>query len=502
MPLLPENALPNVSFVYGGRPSATFLIDWPATTSERPSPGGVETVTVRRDPDTGLEVCTTARRFGRYGALDWVVEFANTGAVDSPILENILPLDATVPLGTYDSLRLHSANGSLMLMDDFEPHTEMITPGDSRRIAPRGGRSSSGAFPFMSLQGPEDGVVLAIGWSGQWAATIERSAEALTFRAGMERTRLYLQPGERIRTPRILVLPWQGKDADLGNNLLRRLLLEHYLPRIDGELAMPPSAQCLQSRFYLTGEAGEHIEMAALPKVADLGFEAYWIDACWYGTHQEWWAAVGSWTPNPQRFPNGLRPISDEAHRRGLKFILWFEPERVRTGTDIDLQHPDFVLRHPDIADNYLFNLGMPEARAWLTDLISNAITEHGIDIYRNDFNIDPLPFWQLNDTPDRVGMSEIRYVEGLYTFWDEIRRRHPNVWIDNCASGGRRIDLETCIRSLPLWPSDFPDIGGLATGMGLHVGDQCINAGLARWVPLFGGGCWNMTPYGSRSEI
>ena len=77
-----------------------------------------------------------------------------------------------------------------------------------------------------------------------------------------------------------------------------------------------------------------------------------------------------------------------------------------------------------------------------------------------------------------------------------------PSMWIDNCASGGRRIDLETLSRSLPLWPSDFPDIVGLRYGLGLHVGDQCINAGLARWVPLFGGGVWNFTPYSTRGEI
>jgi alpha-galactosidase len=449
-----------------------------------------------------LELRVLTRQFDAYGALDWVVEFENTGASDSPLLDEILPLDLTAPLGTYQRLRLHHANGSLFLMDDFLPHIAEITPGSEKRIAPRGGRSSSGALPFMNLQGQEGGVVVAIGWSGQWAATLRRGSESYSLSAGMQRVHLRLKPGECIRTPRILLLPWEGNDPDRGNNLLRRLLLEHYLPRIDGELVLPPTAQCLQARFYLTGQAGEAIELAALPKVADLGIEAYWIDACWYGTHQEWWAAVGSWVPNPERFPRGLRPISDAAHDHGMKFVLWFEPERVRPGTLIDTEHPEYLLKHADIPDNFLFNLGLPEARAYLTEMISSAIEEHGVDIYRNDFNIDPLPFWEAADSPERIGMTEIRYIEGLYAFWDELRQRHPHIWIDNCASGGRRIDLETCMRSLPLWPSDFPDIGGLATGMGLHVGDQCINAGLARWLPLFGGGVWNLSPYGTRSEI
>ena len=66
--------------------------------------------------------------------------------------------------------------------------------------------------------------------------------------------------------------------------------------------------------------------------------------------------------------------------------------------------------------------------------------------MYRNDFNLDPLGFWRGADAPDRQGITEIRYVEGQYAIWDELLRRGiPGCAIDNCASGGRRIDLETC---------------------------------------------------------
>lgn len=354
----------------------------------------------------------------------------------------------------------------------------------------------------MNLQRSGGGLVLAIGWSGKWMARFERDALGIRLAAGMERTRLSLWPGERIRTPRILLLAWDGDDATLGNNLLRQLLIAHYLPRIDGRLIMPPVAHCLQAYYYLTGEASEHFEMTALPKAAALGCEAYWIDACWYGAGGPWWEEVGSWDVNRQRYPNGLKPISDAAHAAGMKFVLWFEPERVRLGSQLAREHPDFVLASPSDPSNLLLNLGLPQARAYITDLISQRIAEHGVDIYRQDFNFDPWLYWQAADAPDRVGLTEIRYVEGLYAFWDELSRRHPGMWIDDCSSGGRRIDLETLSRSLPLWPSDFHDVGGLPFGQGLHIGDQCINAGLARWVPLFGGGVWDFTPYGTRGQI
>jgi len=502
MTFLETVAIPRISFCYGGKRSDDLLPEWQTQLSTETNARGDIAHRISADPSTGLTVTVHAQKTDGSQAIDWVAELENRGAKDTLIIEDILAVDISVPIPPQERLRLHYANGSACRMDDFLPQTTDLLPGGRKLLRPDGGRSSNGTFPFMNLQREDCGLVLAIGWSGQWMARFERESDSLRIAAGMERTHLRLRPGEKIRTPRILALPWEGDDAETGNNLLRQILLSHYLPRIDGELVMPPIAQCLQSYYYLTGEAGEDLEMTALPRVAETGADAYWIDACWYGDRQEWWDCVGSWVVNRERFPNGLRPISDAARRAGMKFVLWFEPERVREHAILNREHPEFLLTREGHADNLLFNMGMPEAREYLTDLISGCITEHGVDIYRQDFNFDPLPYWQQADAPDRIGMTEIRYTEGLYAFWDELRTRHPNIWIDNCASGGRRIDLETMSRSLPLWPSDFPDVCGLPFGQGLHVGDQCINAGLARWVPLFAGGAWNFTPYGTRSEI
>jgi alpha-galactosidase len=91
--------------------------------------------------------------------------------------------------------------------------------------------------------------------------------------------------------------------------------------------------------------------------------------------------------------------------------------------------------------------------------------------------------------------MAEIRYVEGLYRMWDDLRERHPGLLIDNCASGGRRIDLETISRSYPLWRSDSQ-----CCGQAMPVQDQVQTAGLSLYVPLHAGGCWSIDPYCFRS--
>ena len=146
-----------------------------------------------------------------------------------------------------------------------------------------------------------------------------------------------------------------------------------------------------------------------------------------------------------------------------------------------------------------MLNLGNPAARTWLTDYLSKCFKDWGVDIFRNDFNIDPLRFWRAADAPDRQGMAEIRYIEGFYRFWDELVRRQPGLTIDNCASGGRRIDLETISRSYPLWRSDTPGMG-IGAANAWSTTDQIQTAGLSLYVPQHTEGVWAFSPYIFRS--
>ena len=123
-----------------------------------------------------------------------------------------------------------------------------------------------------------------------------------------------------------------------------------------------------------------------------------------------------------------------------------------------------------------------------MQEYIGDMIEQNGIDYYRQDFNMEPDKYWARYDEPDRIGMKEIRHIEGLYAFWDYLLERFPGLLIDNCASGGRRLDLETIKRSAPLWRSDYyhyddPD------------GYQCHNFGLSFFLPFHGTGILQTDP-------
>ena len=489
------------SFTFGGKPSAALLPQWPMARQKSASGGGRTTHHVTwTQPGTGLECRMELAEFKGFPAIEWVLHLRNNGAKDTPLLENIQALDWGACLPGKKRI-LHRSRGALCKINDFEYLSAPIESGQDVRMTAGGGRSSQNWLPFFNLEGEQGGVILAIGWTGQWAADFALGADGVTrLKAGMEETHLVLHPGEEIRSPRILLLFWDG-DRMEGHNLFRRFILAHHSPRPNGK---PLERGPLTIAHWGGMKTPDHLTRIEAYRRQKLDYDYYWIDAGWYGPPDsyspdefkgDWAKHVGDWRVNPAAHPDGLRPLSDAAKKAGMKFLLWFEPERAICGTPWTREHPEWFLEQggpkqlkPD--RNLLFNLGNPEAREWLTDFILEFMDRNGVDLYRQDFNFEPLPDWRYHDAPDRKGMTEIRYVEGLYAYWDALRKRHQGLVIDNCAGGGRRIDLETTSRSIPLWRSDWqcwPDNN--------PIGGQVHGLGLSHWLPLHGTGVYSAMP-------
>jgi alpha-galactosidase len=459
------------SFIFDGRPSTSLLASWHRQIS--PLPDGAWAVSYR-DPATGLSLRAEVTPFKDFPAVEWVVHIQNDGARDTPVIENIQVLDADLGLmAAPEPLTLHWSRGGIATFDDFAPQQAVLRPGGKKVFDAGEGRSSSVILPFFNLRGKERGVIAAIGWSGDWAAEFSTDrAGASHLKAGMARTHLVLHPGERIRTPRMLLLFYEG-DRWRGQNLLRRFVLAHHRPQLNGQPLVAP----VTNGNWGGTSAAVHLDNIRKIAEHDLKIDYYWIDAEWYGKPggtDSWAVNVGNWAYKRDLYPAGFRPLSDLLRRNGRELMLWFEPERVYKGTSWDLDHPEWILDTG--RSSKLFNLGIPAAREFLTNFLSDRIREFGLGCYRQDFNIDPLPFWKKGDAPDRQGMTEIRYIEGLYAYWDGLLRRFPGLMIDNCASGGRRIDLETIGRATPFWRTDAPRD---------PIVHQCHTYGLLAWVPL-----------------
>jgi alpha-galactosidase len=483
------------SFVYGRQSSGALLKAWPETTALRQLDAGrTEHTLVWTDPKTGLQVRLTAVEYAGSPVVEWTQYFRNEGKVDTPILEDVQPLDLSLPL-TGNGIPIILYSNGCGGMDTYALHKYPLNQLDRLRLSNEGGGKTVTTIPFFDIQTGGGGLIGALGWPGQWTISMSRPTEsAMVVRAGMEKTHLSLHPGEEIRTPQILLLPWKGDGMD-AHNLLRRHILKYHTPQYDGKPVVLPISH------GGWGGMTTSTSLRLLDQITreNIGFENFWMDAGWYGKdrpveefqvfgREDWFLYAGDWRVNKVPHPDGLRPISDAVHAKGMKFLLWFEPERAVVGTPLTLEHPDWFIGEEQtnfegndarpLVKFRLFNFGNPAARQFMIDSMSELITKEGIDIFRQDCNFALAPFWSQSESIDRQGITQIRYVEGLLAFWDGLRQRHPQLILDIVQRG----DLESISRAVDLSRADYP-----VSPDADPIGNQLSTEGLAYWRPHYG---------------
>jgi alpha-galactosidase len=483
---------PPFSFVYGDRASDELLGGWTFAEQAEPlSERRTRRTQTYTDPRTGLAVRCVIVEYADFPTLEWTLYFQNTGSADTPILADIRPLDVTFARHGDGEFLLHHFVGSPCAANDYQPLEATLGPGQTKRITTQGGRPTNSDLPYFNLETGGGGVIAVVSWAGQWAADFVRDqADGVRLCGGQELTRFKLHPGEEVRSPMAVIQFYQG-DWIAAQNVWRRWMIAHNLPRPGGQPLAPMISACNGNHYPgIITNAAEELHFLRRYLEEKIQPDYWWQDAGWYPCDPVGWPKTGTWEVEPKRWPRGIREVSQWCRERGIKTIVWFEPERVHAGTYLAEQHPEWIYGG---AAGGLLKLGDPACRAWLAEHIDRLMTEQGIDLYRQDFNIDPLPYWRAADAEDRQGIAEIRHVEGYLAYWDDLLRRRPGLLIDSCASGGRRNDLETLRRAVPLLRSDY---------LFEPVGEQNHTYGISFWMPFNGTGFLTVDPYLIRSQM
>lgn len=496
------------SFLYDGVPFAEL----PKTVAEHPDGDGW--VRDYRLED-GLHITHVLTRYAEFGAWEWVTWFSHEGTRDSGRLTELLDADILLPLEKDErppkgflppdgTARLCYSRGAADYRQGFRVEAQPMLPGDRYTFSPQGGRSSTEYLPFFDLCRGDRGYIAAVGWTGQWHCSFSRGEEGVRLRAGIVGAEFYLHPGERIRTASLLLLPYENGQEE-AHNRLRRLLRQNFCP-----LGQPgrPTEIPLSHVFWGGLSSRRMLDNLHRFREQELGFECMWIDAGWYGSspygcpdeHDYGWSQnTGEWCVNRASHPDGLLEVRRAAGEAGMRFLLWMEPERCVESAAPVQQHPDWFISGRDLGFDIhcLLDLGNDEARQYAIETVSGLIESLHIDIYRQDSNLDWLPFWNKKDEEGRRGLTQIKHIMGLYAFWDALIERFPHLLIDNCAGGGNRLDMEMLRRSVPMWRSDYqctfnhePEV------------TQAQNAAIAWWLPYTGtgAGCLTGDDYRTRS--
>lgn len=467
--------------------------------------------------ESGLQAAVLLKQYPAYAAYEWTLSFLwpEDKKGNSPGIRNIHAADFTVSgqnptlIGIYGDAR---NEGHDMSKEDFseikmnyEPYLLPLQNG-IHSVKPAGGCACNQEWPYFHLLYGNEARTIVIGWPGQWKAAFETNGNDVHFTAELEYLDTYLLPGEQVRLPMITTLRYQGRDTDRITNLWRHWFMECSMPRENGAILPPVLCGGTNAQYGCMYGATDQNQKEGIHFYQDNGIslDYWWMDAGWYyvdyqntssGDIQDY-TKVGSWEVDVSRFPSKFADISREAAKYGVKTLLWFEPERFCIPREaLSKKENQNQMREEWLLKKYLtvqiprkgvmadvpvsfVDLGKCPARRWLTDRIISILEQGGIHMYREDHNIRPLDWWLEEDAPGRSGITENHYLCGHLQMWDDLRTHFNGMVLDSCASGGRRNDLESMRRAVPLHITDF-----FINNLPLR---QSIHQSLYQWFPYF----------------
>lgn len=451
----------------------------------RSSENGVDTTSVHYlFPDAGLEVVQHVAAYGSTALLETWQTVRNTGAAELSI-RRLDSLALTLAPDAYELVSFTGDWGS-----EFESIVEPLE--NVQLLETRRGRSSKDRHPWFALLRP-DGAVLAasIAWSGNWIARFPRDAGgAVRLSAGLNdwEFEYLLAPGATLDSPRVAVALGHDRDLNTVSTQFASAGRAHWYPH--NRLADQCPVEWNHWWSYEDHSINEGVFRANVDVAAGLGIEVCTLDAGWFGPTDpgsHWYDYRGDWhLVNAVRFPSGLRDLSDYVHQRGMRFGLWCEIEALGQHAELARLHPDFVAVRDGERLGYVC-FGNSAVREWALATLAGLIESYRLDWIKLDFNLDPGAGCNRTDHGHGAGDGLLAHYHGYYATLEQLRERYPEVVLENCSSGGLRIDLGMARRTGPTFLSDpdWPEHGlQLIWGASMMLAPSAwLHWGWSEWV-------------------
>ncbi len=401
------------------------------------------------DPETGI-MCRWAEIENRTGSPFTIEQVAG----------------ATYNLPRGSDYHLHFLTGRWA--GEWTVQDEAINGGkivlESRR-----GSTGSQNNPFFAIdrdiskdQDQGDVYFGALAWSGSWQISIEQDAlHQVHITGGLNAFDFadQLEAGGKFQTPKFYG-GFSSQGLGGASRLMHRLEIDTIVPNAPHPRLRPVLYNSWEATEFNVDEAGQ---IALAEKAASIGVERFVVDDGWFGHRNNDHAGLGDWYVNPQKFPNGLKPLIDKVHALGMEFGLWVEPEMVNPDSDLYRNHPDWVLNFPgrprtEGRNQLVLNLARPDVRAYVKGFLSKLLNESQIDFLKWDYNRNwTEPGWPAVPVDDQKNVY-YDYTKNFYGILAELRAEHPKLEIESCSGGGSRVDLGVMHYTDQVWPSDNTD--------------------------------------------
>lgn len=401
------------------------------------------------DPTLGLSVLQTWRASDGMFRVSTIV--ANEGAA---ALELHWLAALTLPLPAW--ARTHWSFAGRWA-GEFRVSQSDIRDGLHEQVS-RGGRPGFENAGFALIgDGREsdfDGRLLALhlAWSGDTRLLIERTGFGLAQTQIGERLdpgEIVLRPGEIYTSPEALLC-----FTERGFDGVRQCF------HAEARHVRPAEAPPRRVHFNTWEAAYFDLDLARLKELAAaaarLGAERFVLDDGWFKGRRNDKTSLGDWTPDPERFPDGLAPLIAHVEQLGMDFGLWVEPEMANPDSDLYRAHPDWVLHdgeaRPTQRGQLVLNLTRRDVSDHIFAQLDELLRENRIVYLKWDHNRELFPALS-GGAP--VGH---RQAHAFYDLLKRLRAAHPDVEIESCASGGGRVDFGVLRHASRFWASDNTD--------------------------------------------
>lgn len=334
-------------------------------------------------------------------------------------------------------------------------------PGEQREMIP---------YSLVEEDGDGCGWYVGIEFSGRTRISVARHNNVLTTVAGLNPEpgpfRTLVKPGGSFRPPTIFLGAFRG-GADGAGNSLREWVRTALNYR---ETVESPSYPLVVNNSWGSGMAIDAAQARRMIRdSAALGFEMFHLDAGWF-------RGVGDWYPDPKKFPHGLAPIAEYAHRCGMKFGLWMDWTQAsldsRPGSLYvnDPRTRDWLVADPppgwkpgDAFKGITIDLGVPAARRWAEKATQRVVKDYHLDMLEHDGYVvaqgcsrtdhphappNPARLRIYTDSgflwADSTNDTDVSYHATLayYDVQSQLRRVYPHLLLEICNDGGRMVDF------------------------------------------------------------
>ncbi|MEO5913767.1 MAG: glycoside hydrolase family 36 protein [Luteolibacter sp.] len=307
-------------------------------------------------------------------------------------------------------------------------------------------------FPFVAVEDTVPGVIWGaqLAWAGSWQMEIFRQHDDVCLSGGVADREFghwmkTLQPGETLETPTATLACVHGDfDALCDRLTAMQDAAVNLQPEVEQDLPV------IFNEWCTTWGDPSHDNLCSMAdRLKGSGVRYLVIDAGWYkadGT--DWSSGHGDWNPSAKLFPNGLKAAADAIRERGLIPGLWFEMETVGSQSSTFALGSHFLMRDGipvTVRERRFWDLSDPAAVAYLTRKVIDLLESCGFGYLKVDYNETA----GLGcDHPDSQGEGLRKQIEGTYGFFDLIRQRLPDLVIENCSSGGHRLEPSMLART------------------------------------------------------